>query len=1616
MAQRLPNPSKVRKDPEAFHRAALKCCEEIDEFASLSPSTPSCQPFSDQQAPSLPFGGHFALRLRAKQVCRWASESLGQCAKKAGKPHASDKGSFHSYALWVAVSRCLEVEDNAVENVTISLLQALTQLATDWKLDQVLGDKEKIAKAIEKLLSLIHRTEAYSNVASGATPSGSGLSFFLSGGVKVALGLLREALQCYKKCRGDAAFWEGICVQILRETRPYCKTEEVASFVLQHEELYFDILFLLDSEEAIAAIKSKSEGKDIAEASASLSLIDEALRWVQDFYFPPGDLLLQYEEWLLGIWGDCQLEISTKGFAAFLQHLQSKRIQKQKAKKAVRVYFLESTLYHGLAEDAPGAAIALPWIAHCFDLTAKSIRSRQRASKDKTSGGPLTCTVRLGEQDFSLRAKAQYFMAILFAFHLIQRTAGCVGKPSSNRKVQHSSLLKTFDALHLLYFVVEKRKLYHRVEDPKLHQLEVMTILSKQLVHTLPLESIESDEDSDSNRWKLRVCGAALTCMMQMSKVDLRIVEKEMTYIWCLFWLSNSDLHALASDFDLLLSPFISGRDEKTMMNVLYQSIKKSFVKRKDIILNVLFFKRLAEVAGDVVAISCPDLIDLTCDLSMDMFANQEEVGAQVISTLTEVFCTLLDNLRIVRQNAHQCSQVCSAILERIHSSDLWKDLISTKIEKKNRPPASSRACQTALIQMYSSFSRIVVDCEMIGYNGRADDADGESVTIATNAFQTGFGEFAQMLMKLASRESEIESDSVARYKFVCCSSAIQYASMESLNDTWESDAGADTSDFNRESFVEGITDIALSCIKSDDKKNGSVWNGITSCVGQSNCSIAMMHLLASTSFHWSKLMQTVSTNFEDFTGLVLKHASASRKSKKTAEAFFIQKKAAALSLIERLSQNCNRRTHEILIGHCVEGLFLHLQDERLNHIVNDRVKKCLGSLGSKKKNFIKQMESLAFKSHSDASKSSQKSSKASHAFLTSDSFKVILYTLELCLENNQFACSEPHGIAMYVIAIESVIIKQMSITDARPGDFESLFQQLFQTRKCLFHCLMLGFGVQEEERPFIEKWCLCSISHVLNAMPVEEDFSCSLGTFSDIVSLTYNVSLTTTPKQCRELYKEFIESTEEDPGSEGDKHRIYLLKTISYSIRTSPSNPKYFGDTFIKFEEEVVKAILGFSSLKVQMKKTGKNKRQKVAKSHSLSMHIGESLYVESLLETYIEIILHHMNGDKVLSSPDELPPSLNKYFPCAQSMLLSIFGNTGLPGFGQRQIKELQIILWKRLLQFIEIAIGKTIPRMVCNTSALRQSMVFLKLKTYCEGLLNELLSKRLVGTKQDHWPLTALECYSDSSLNFLWLRSRTQSRTCLRLQSNYADMHTNSMLNNMNASTDQKELEACLAKIISIVAWAPSMKLRINTIGRLLSLPLVLFREENMGRFGLAQQCEQIGWCSRLLHACIKFRGDQCRRSAALIVQSTCSLQSTLLSLEYKIYSSTSMNKPEDETEISIEQSLQDNIKRAASYLSDLYKELSNQSDNFGKYLLHLLSGYIMLKETDLMALGKSDISNMLESGVCTLIGSCPSKDLKHLHMVFLGEDKTHKYLDKLKKLHKKYELHHKYQGKK
>ena len=303
----------------------------------------------------------------------------------------------------------------------------------------------------------------------------------------------------------------------------------------------------------------------------------------------------------------------------------------------------------------------------------------------------------------------------------------------------------------------------------------------------------------------------------------------------------------------------------------------------------------------------------------------------------------------------------------------------------------------------------------------------------------------------------------------------------------------------------------------------------------------------------------------------------------------------------------------------------------------------------------------------------------------------------------------------------------------------------------------------------------------------------------------------------------------------------------------------------------------------------------------------------------------------------------------------------------------------------------------------------MVFSKLRSYCEALLREGPSaRRILGSKQDNWPLTALECFSGESITSVWLRARTQNKKCLRILSNYADLHANTLLNDLaSSSSSHGSTEEALAALISIVSWAPSMMLRVNTIGRLLYLPLWLLGVQGGSENSdSAQQCKMLASCCRLIHVLIKFRGNQCRRSAALVVQNASCLQSSLFAMECQACRGNTEDWRESK----------DALRSAASYMSDFYKDFSSQGDNFGKYLVHMLSAYIMLEQTEVVARGKSECAAALESGVCILLGSCLPKDLKHLHTVFLADSHSGKHMEKLKRLQKMFEMHYKYQGKK
>ena len=94
-AARTPNPAKAWREPEAFHSAALKCCQELAGLSSqleCGGEVGSRRSGAGATTSSVRFGGHFAVRRRAKQVRRPPQSRLSRTHPRNPLPttHAAD--------------------------------------------------------------------------------------------------------------------------------------------------------------------------------------------------------------------------------------------------------------------------------------------------------------------------------------------------------------------------------------------------------------------------------------------------------------------------------------------------------------------------------------------------------------------------------------------------------------------------------------------------------------------------------------------------------------------------------------------------------------------------------------------------------------------------------------------------------------------------------------------------------------------------------------------------------------------------------------------------------------------------------------------------------------------------------------------------------------------------------------------------------------------------------------------------------------------------------------------------------------------------------------------------------------------------------------------------------------------------------------------------------------------------------------------------------------------------------------------------------------------------------------------------------------------------------------
>ena len=1572
-------------------------------------------------------------------MCRWAAESLGSLAKKRQK---SEGRGFHSHALRNAVAKGLQIDGSAADNVTISLVQALGRLARDWS-DAPPTDEPGEDEVFLALGSFLNEI----TVRQSASPSVLSAPFFLSGGTKLALSLLRDAVVCYKRfCSNSdkARLWEDVCVEILRETRSKASSDEMVSHVAGDDDLYFGILSLLDEEVVEGLVKARA-GTSGDSKERKLCLGEEVLLWIQELLFPIG-CATQYEEWMSGLWEGCRVMSSGDRLLECVQHMSAKAIKKRDSKKKERLYLLQLIFSQGLAEGRPGVTAVLPWVVHCFDtVTSRPGQGVPTDDERRKTGSTITCKICLDGEEVEVCGGGRYFLSILVGLHLVHRTTECLSGGKHSPADRLASLAKALDALHSVYYVMEMKKLYHRVDDRQLRQLAVLSSFASHIAKTFSIDTIESLQEFSSAE-KTQLCKGLLRCLMQMSKVDFRITGKEMTHIWCLVWLSKPGTEVESLDFEFLLSPFTSRRDSGGMVHTLYESVWKTFTIDTGTIEDHGFFQTLASVAQRSLPTAVPDMAEVICELWLDLIAKREFQSQQAYLSLTELFCTLLDNLRVVKQNAHQCSRVCKSIFDRMQKMDIWADLLSygEKSAKSTflsaiKDRSSMCLARTAsAVRVHSSMLRIAVDCEMTGYGDLHTSEEPSFLSSQEVVDLASMPELAKKLLLVSANVSESGArpeDLIAHFSFVCCSLAIQYISIDALSRSFvgQNQTSKCVGDFGGAEHAAFVVSALTGQLLSQ-KDSHERWNGLVSSVRQANVQVAMYHLMSSTFSHWSGLMRGThrppsSATMDNFIAGTLRQACGGMEGGADKD-FSSQLQVSALKLLDKAAKDENATLCGRLLHLMKKELDVTLLDARLMPLQSEKLRKYLkkdssdAGLDERMSKLMK--HALSWVKHRPAQCLHSKTLGAAYDALTCRKIRVLVHSLGICARNRGLGRETVQGICAYLVVVESTVITQIemmvSSEDGLKAAGESqtlgpLFEILCSCRRSISSVLQQSAGLEPERVLRFEKWCMGSIASILSV--IERDSGLGLcDEFLDFVAITFDIRSVEMHNEISELCAKFCDSKENEYfGCSNAFCNIVALKAISQALRCPQGVSELDTGAFHKFVERVVTEIVNLGE-EISKCEESPKKKQKLGHTKISNGVVSELLFLESVLDVYSEIIL--VCFKKTLGEDDRETPvqeeatSILKHTQCTLSLLLTLKERVGAPTRNASGLSRLHLFVWRKFLHFLDVSVDTAIPKLTSGTGAMRHLTAFSKIRKYCEALVKESSSQGLTRPRQDNWSLTAFECFSGAPVSSMWLRARTQEKKCLRMQSSYADSHANFILNALTSSSDHKDLEGALATLISIVTWAPAMKLRVNTLGRILHLPLLLFSSKDGQEVELGLDCKSIASCCRLIHACIKFRGNQCRRSAALIIQSAACLQSALLSAEYLATQDASAAL--DVPSRSDSDGLGDNLRSAASYLSDLYKELADQSETFGKYLVHVLSSYITSEQNDLVLSGRSKSVLALESGICTLLGSCPAKDLKHLNSVFLGTPQSGNYMEKLKKLHAKFEMHYKYGGKK
>ena len=385
----LPNPSGAARDVDAFDAAARAAASDL---AALEASSSASAP---RDASGLAQRGRTALRLRARQVSRWAAESLGVGAKRG------EDRIVLSEDLWDALRHaCVaaeRLESGCMDSICIAVVEALTAMGAALLQRRGKGVGGDAGSAEDDATTM----EAVDVIVMDHLAP----IHYAAGGAKRAVDLLHVAADLLRggPSHADRHTWEAAAVGALRACR-ICEPPGLAKQLCDDGGAVLVKLLALIPPGG-DAILGRLPGMAMA-PDRHANLPAEVLLFLRHALLPADATspeaasahspLTPYGRWLDAFppWGDAPPDGAVTAFtrASHAQALAANRLARADARGGLeRTFLAEAVLIDGVARGREGVWEAMPWLLRCFSAAAQA----EASTRDKP--GPWSGAAAGGE-------------------------------------------------------------------------------------------------------------------------------------------------------------------------------------------------------------------------------------------------------------------------------------------------------------------------------------------------------------------------------------------------------------------------------------------------------------------------------------------------------------------------------------------------------------------------------------------------------------------------------------------------------------------------------------------------------------------------------------------------------------------------------------------------------------------------------------------------------------------------------------------------------------------------------------------------------------------------------------------------------------------------------------------------------------------------------------------------------------------------------------------------------------------------------------------------------------------------------------------------------------------